>query len=96
MIFIPNAFTPHNKDGSNDYFIPSLGTGLGVKEMAIFDRWGNRIWNSGYLDHTDPEAGWDGTGGGKQMLPGVYVYRVVITLPGDREKIFSGDVTLID
>lgn len=96
QIFIPNAFTPHNKDGANDYFIPSLGTGLGVKEMAVFDRWGNRMWDQQNLDHTNPSAGWDGTAGGEKMLPGVFVYRIVIILPGGKEKIFVGDITLID
>lgn len=95
-IFIPNAFTPHNKDGANDYFIPSLGPGLELQEMSIFDRWGNRLWHSDQLDHNDPAAGWDGRANGRQMLPGVYVYRVVIGLPGGERELRIGDLTLID
>lgn len=95
-IFIPNAFTPHNKDGVNDYFIPSLGPDINVKSMAIFDRWGNLLWDRQNIDHTDPMAGWDGTAGQDRMNPGVFVYRIVLVLPGGKEKMLTGDVTLIN
>jgi gliding motility-associated-like protein len=95
-IFVPNAFTPHNKDGVNDYFIPSLGPGMDVEYMAIFDRWGNQLWESFNLNAGDPLSGWDGTSGDKRMLPGVYVYRIVLNLPGDRQRTLVGDITLMD
>ncbi|HRD40555.1 MAG TPA: gliding motility-associated C-terminal domain-containing protein, partial [Bacteroidia bacterium] len=51
-IYIPNAFTP-NGDGLNDFFQPK---GFGIKdyELEIFDRWGERIFNTKVF-----EEGWD-------------------------------------
>ena len=43
--WIPNAFTPGNKDNLNDVFKPIV---IGVENYTfmIFDRWGERIFYS--------------------------------------------------
>lgn len=86
--YIPNAFTP-NADGINDVF---TGKGYGIKEyvMYIFDRWGEKIYET-----TDLNKGWDGTFKGAEVQQDVYVYRVdVIDIHGEKHK-FNGHFTLI-
>ncbi len=67
IINVPNAFSP-NGDGVNDFF--SAGT-LFLQDLVveIFDRWGNKIYQS-----NNPFFRWDGTVGGESLPEGVYVY----------------------
>jgi hypothetical protein len=65
-IYVPNAFTPHNKDGVNDYFFPKMGTihSNSVIHFTIWDSDGNfiryrAIGSNNYRDTLD--YAWDGT-----------------------------------
>ncbi len=93
LVYVPNAFTPDG-DGDNEKFYPVVqGVEPRNYNFFIFDRWGDLIFES---DH--PSEKWGGkirdTGG--KARPGVYVWKLVITLPGsDTDKTFTGHVTLI-
>ncbi|MDQ3846347.1 MAG: gliding motility-associated C-terminal domain-containing protein, partial [Bacteroidota bacterium] len=67
-LYIPNSFTP-NGDGRNDLFRIPPSTSLKLKELAIYDRWGNKVFST-----TDVGKGWDGTYKGVDLDSGVYVY----------------------
>jgi gliding motility-associated-like protein len=93
-IFIPNVFSP-NGDNRNDVF--SIDVGPDVTRLTIngtiYDRWGNVVFASG-----DNPFVWDGRFGDDEVMPGVYVYRIVCKyeINGDRmEETFHGDVTLV-
>jgi len=90
LFYIPNAFTP-NDDGINDFF-SGKGTFVGIYEMAIFDRWGNLIFNSD--DITKP---WDGRANkGDVIAQGdVYIYSIKITDFKKKKYIYKGIVTLV-
>ena len=94
-IFVPNAFSPLNGDGVNDFFLPNTGGGILIESMSIFDRWGNRIWVRENLTPNVPNEGWDGSIGQKFGLPGVYVYRIVFRMPDGSVEYRTGDVTLL-
>lgn len=83
-LFLPNVFSP-NDDGHNDVFKPS-GTNLFEYEMRIYDRWGNKVFES-----NDIENGWDGTFNGKRMNSAVFVYYILSA----GEVISKGNVTLV-
>ncbi|MFT3823074.1 MAG: gliding motility-associated C-terminal domain-containing protein [Chitinophagaceae bacterium] len=85
---MPNAFTP-NKDGTNDVFRIPTGTLLQLKEFAVFDRWGNRVFST-----TDISAGWDGMYKGRPANTGTYVYFITGMLD-DKDAVFKGTVQLI-
>ncbi len=59
VIVVPDAFTPKNKNGKNDVFMPGY-------ELYIYDRYGLLVTHS--------EDGWDGTYRGKEADAGVYIY----------------------
>ena len=94
-VFIPNSFSP-NYDGINDIFsIYGNRFVASVRNMAIYDRWGNSLFYRADLPINDPSAGWDGSFRDKEMDPGVYVYVVELELIDGSIKIYKGDVTLI-
>jgi gliding motility-associated-like protein len=67
-IYVPNAFTP-NRDGLNDDFkIFPVGI-KSFKYLAVFNRWGNRVYYS-----TDVSKGWNGVVGPNLADAGAYVW----------------------
>lgn len=71
LLFIPNGISP-NDDGINDVFQVS-GAGLKNIKIQIFNRWGERIYES------DDFKSWDGTYKGDKVQMGAYLYIMSIT-----------------
>ncbi len=88
FIYVPNAFTP-NADGRNDDF-KVYGAPIDELQLLIYDRWGEKVFES-----DDPNLGWDGTFGGKQLPADVYAYYVSIKCFNGEEYRSKGNVTLI-
>ena len=92
-LYIPNAFTP-NDDGINDSF-RAYSSFVKEYEIWIFDRWGNRVFNS-----KDMNQHWNGKinngQNGELMGPiDVYVYRIQIKDIFNKVHKYLGHVTLI-
>ena len=96
-IYVPNAFTPGNDDGSdgvNDEFYPK-GVGIDTEnfEMWIYDRWGNNIfYTNDFTKH------WDGKvqgGSGKLVQQDVYVWKIKLKTEAGDNKSYVGHVTVI-
>jgi len=89
--FIPNAFTP-NGDGHNDAYKVEYKGDMELKEMHIYNRYGNRVFSSANVNKT-----WDGTYNGQLLDGGTYFYYIRILCGNVRKKelIFKGDVTLL-
>ncbi len=88
--YIPSAFTP-NDDFKNEVF-RGYGTCINEFEMYLFDRWGNKFFES-----FDIEVGWDGkaNGGAKIAQNDVYVYQVRIRdCLGNKHK-YTGRFSLV-
>lgn len=89
-VYIPNTFTP-NDDGLNDIFrVGTLGQCIESFEMDIFDRWGERIFNTKTL-----EKGWDGKVRGTLAKDDVYVYLVKYTMTNKKAYTKTGHVMLM-
>ncbi|MDR0755286.1 MAG: M12 family metallo-peptidase [Prevotellaceae bacterium] len=56
---LPNAFTPHDRDGINDVFGENY-------DLYIFNRWGVCLFRG--------NNGWDGKYKGQTVSPGIYYY----------------------
>jgi len=69
--WIPNAFSPNN-DGYNDNFSIS-GTGIIKAEMVIFNRWGEKLFQS-----EGDRQKWDGKYKGEVVENGVYYYSIKV------------------
>ena len=95
-VFIPNAFTPSG-DLINDGFTGFVKKGQArrIKQLQIFSRWGELMFNVEDIPVNQPEFGWDGIFNGKRADPGVYVYIMEIEFIDDTTEVYYGDVTLI-
>ncbi len=91
---IPNVFTP-NADSINDVWRFSLGKGNTLNDIAIFNRWGNVIYQK---ENTLAQSivWWDGrTNSGEETSSGVYYYVLRYTDANGEEHRKNGYVTLM-
>jgi gliding motility-associated-like protein len=92
---VPNAFSP-NGDGKNDIFYVLGGPpGVVIKEFAVFDRWGQRIFQVHDGPAGDPSFGWDGRVHGSLAPTGTYVYILSIKMPDGKQQVLRGTVEII-
>lgn len=94
-LVLGNIFTP-NGDGINDVFTPVFYRDVVLREIKIFDRWGNLM----STNTTDIVNLWDGRigGSGKEAKPGVYYYFIkyeYLGLNGNTMSTAKGWVTLM-
>jgi gliding motility-associated-like protein len=94
-IYIPNVFSP-NRDGINDMFFVQSGGGVEeIEKLQIYDRWGERVFETRNIPPNEPLFGWDGTRKGQDMNPAVFVYTTTVRLDNGQRLILKGDVTLV-
>jgi gliding motility-associated-like protein len=87
---IANGFTPNN-DGKNDFFGPNLLFLPDKYLFVVFDRFGNRIFET-----TDPSRFWDGSvNGGQKAGEGVYRYYIRLTNTQGVTVEKDGSVTVL-
>ncbi|UKN02994.1 PKD domain-containing protein [Paracrocinitomix mangrovi] len=86
---LPTAFTPNN-DGENDFFLIRGGPFQAV-DFKIFSNWGALVYSTTDVNH----QGWDGQYNGTDAPVGVYSWTYTVIMPGGKEFIKEGDVTLM-
>jgi len=86
-LFIPNAFSP-NQNFNNVLYV--RGACITSMKFLIFDRWGNKIFESENLNN-----GWDGTSKGQPVNTGTYVWYLKANLPDGTSVERKGNVTLV-
>ena len=98
---IPNAFTPHEHDGSGGkwdegdlsnkifYVFTDYPEAVTDFEMIIFNRWGELIFESKSI-----YIGWNGHYRDKISPQEVYVYKIKLKWNNGQEDDAFGDVTL--
>ncbi|MFK7972738.1 MAG: PKD domain-containing protein [Bacteroidia bacterium] len=75
-LFIPNAFAPDIGQGEDAIFLPK-GVGLMEYHIAVYNHWGNLVWESTALtDGGSPAEGWDGSVNGVRVNGNVFVWKI--------------------
>ena len=67
-----------------------------LSQLTIYNRWGDRVWQSEYLyDNANP---WRGTNqNGTKLADGVYMYSLeLVNASDDYEYSVNGTVTIMD
>ena len=97
-VYIPNAFSPHNNDGTNDRFMIFArdGSVSKINSLMVFNRWGESVYEAYNFPPNDPAYGWDGTFRGVKMNAAVFAYWTEVELIDGSTVILKGDVNLID
>ena len=73
-LFIPSALSPTGRDLEVKVFKPK-GKNLQEYYIAVFDTWGNMLWESSKLDSQGrPVESWDGTFNGTLLPTDVYIW----------------------
>jgi gliding motility-associated-like protein len=94
-VYIPNVFSPDN-NGINDLFVIFGGSQLvRVRELQIFNRWGEAVFTHFNFPPNDLAFGWDGTHRGQRLDPAVFVYFALLEFLDGSTKLVKGDVTLM-
>lgn len=93
----PNVFKPGTTGPNANFFITSPEGGPeALEEIAIYDRWGQKVFHRLNWPLNSTSDGWDGKFGGVDVLPGVYVLHLVYnneTLK--RKETYTGTITVI-
>jgi gliding motility-associated-like protein len=75
-IEIPAAFSP-NQDSRNDvFFVYGNNCVKQIRQMVIYNRWGEVIWMRENFSASDPTNGWNGTYQGMLTPAGTYPYKI--------------------
>jgi len=87
-LVVPTAFSP-GVDGINDFY--SLRTaGVVQFEMAVFNRWGERVFET-----FDKDFAWDGTYKGVKLQSGVYPYYIKYKGKKTVRKLVKGTINVM-
>jgi gliding motility-associated-like protein len=91
QVYIPNVFSP-NADTQNDVFmIYDGGDVKNVRRFAIFDRWGEQVFQAENFKPNDKAFAWEGD----KYPIGVYTYFAEIEYKDGEVEIKKGSVTLM-
>jgi hypothetical protein len=96
-IILPNIFRPLTDGGNSSFFVilPENMNAI-VRLMKIFDRWGNLVAVKTNVPANTPSEGWDGRYKSEVVVPGVYIYYILLAVDGEeKERILYGDVTIM-
>lgn len=90
-MYMPTAFRPGSDIGVNRQFGPTLKfEDIDQYTFYIMNRWGVKVFET-----NDPSVKWDGQHQGENAPPGVYVYFLKYSTPGDKAREQRGTFTLI-
>ncbi|MBO7446162.1 MAG: gliding motility-associated C-terminal domain-containing protein [Bacteroidales bacterium] len=89
---LPNAITPSNEDGLNDYFyIPEIMAGdWQTFEIAIYDRWGEQVYVS-----SNKGFHWDGRVRDKLPVNAVYTWIIHCTNAAGKPIVYRGELVVL-
>ncbi|MFN3939162.1 MAG: gliding motility-associated C-terminal domain-containing protein [Chitinophagales bacterium] len=93
-VLLPNAFSP-NGDGINDYYYPAVSGSGDLDYYAIYNRWGEMIFENTAPNTADASNGWNGEWNGKQAEVGAYVVIARAKTSLDEQQTFNGTFVLI-
>jgi len=94
-ISIPDAFSP-NSDQYNDVFFAYGNTCVSlIREMVVYNRWGEVVYMQQNFSASDPSYGWTGTYKGMLSSPGLYPYKFKVELKNGNVVDYKGVVNLL-
>jgi gliding motility-associated-like protein len=94
VVYVPTVFSP-NDDGVNDVIGPLGDPSITHFDyFEVFSRWGELVFSKKDFLPGD-NVGWDGKFNGKQLQPGVFVYRLSAMNKKGKEIAQYGDFTLV-
>ncbi|MEM8526847.1 MAG: gliding motility-associated C-terminal domain-containing protein [Bacteroidota bacterium] len=95
-IYIPTAFSPEsNNTGNRNFTLFGGKASREIRNLKIFTRWGDLVFETNNVPIGAIDEGWDGTFNGKMMNSGVYVFYAEVEFIDGVVVDYEGDVTLL-
>jgi gliding motility-associated-like protein len=94
-VYIPDIFSPNNDQQNDIFFVHGNTCVKQIKEMIVYDRWGEVIYFKENLPFSDPQHGWDGKYLGGIAGEGVYTYKIWVEFNNGKTNKYHGAVTLL-
>lgn len=93
--YVPTAFSPNN-NGDNEFFSIFTSDAIAtVRNLEIYNRWGNLVFSAPQPALNNPRAGWNGNFRDRTAPTGVYIWKAEIEYIDGRREVIKGDVTLL-
>ncbi|MEG2069980.1 MAG: gliding motility-associated C-terminal domain-containing protein [Bacteroidales bacterium] len=91
-LYIPNAISPSNADGINDYFYIDEQITMDMQDfkISIYDRWGGLVFYS-----TDKNFRWTAVMDGKIFANNVYSYVIFVSNFNGKQVVYKGSITVL-
>jgi len=93
-VYPPNIFSP-NDDGDNDFFTLYAKGVQEIRQLTVFDRWGEAVFEQRNFAPNDESMGWNGRFKGDPVNPAVYVWVAEIVFTDGEVEILYGDITVL-
>ncbi|WP_428666399.1 gliding motility-associated C-terminal domain-containing protein [Runella sp.] len=94
-IYIPDIFSP-NSDQQNDvFFVYGNSCVKQIKEMVVYNRWGEVVYRNANFAFADPKQGWDGRYLDAFASGGVYAYKIEVEFTNGEINKYLGSVVLV-
>lgn len=94
-VFVPTAFTPNNDQMNDILYVVGSKCVKQIKEMLIYDRWGELVFREENFITADSSHGWDGSYRGKNLNPDIFTYKITAEMKNGEVNDFSGAFTLL-
>lgn len=94
-IYLPTIFNPAAVGDDSKFTIFHDGSIEKISSMEIFDRWGNKVFQSYDSYPGEDSACWNGTANGQLLSQGVYVYQFVLEMSDGPTQTIRGQLTLL-
>lgn len=94
-ISIPDAFTPGNDTHNNIFYVFGASCVKQVREMWIYNRWGQVVFHNQHFQPSDPQQGWSGKFQNSDSVAGIYPYKIEVELKTGELRHYAGQVNLL-
>ena len=96
-VYLPNVmFGDNREDDVNGRFIVGASAAIeGIKELHIFDRYGEMVFTDENITDIVGYQGWDGKFNGKQVEQGVFTYVIIFNIIDGSEATKAGTITVL-
>ena len=94
-IYVPNVITPNIETADKYFTVGANESVVGIKELYIYDRWGELMFTDSHDGNLNTYLGWDGTYKNSTVLQGVYAYLIVFDIIDGSEVQKKGSLTVL-
>lgn len=95
VIYVATGFTP-NGDGVNDFlYVQGHYGSERVVKFEIFDRWGEKVFESADTPLNQADLGWDGRFKNQLLNSGVFGWRAEVLFSDGEVQLYKGNTTLV-